>query len=190
MSIIDRFMRLLRFITFIFVSMLAFLPAFSTFASCVSLSLEEQIAMSDVVATGIVTETNKPLAGGPVITAELETIYKGTPGNPVSITGEGGRTSVTSIDVNFSNGGTYLLFLQANGNGTYTTNVCVGTRALFLTPLTSEEKTVLGEGTPALAATEKSSGWTATIRAGAIALLAVVLGIGVIQMTRRSSKTR
>lgn len=164
---------------------LLFFPSLPASASCVQMSLSEQIADADVVATGTVTNLSQPLTGGSTITLALDAIYKGTPNNPITITSESGRTSMTSVDVIFEENANYLLLLTTSDNKNYSTNVCRGTRELGSVPLTAEEKTALGTGTPAPAASASPSDWTGVLTTGIIALVAVALGVGAIQMARK-----
>ena len=180
-------MRTLRLTASILLVSLTLFPLSRANASCVQMSLKEQVATADVVGTGKITKINQPITGGSTITIELDTIYKGTPSNPVTIASDSGRTSRTSVDVNFQEGASYLFLLATQDNKNYTTNMCLGTRTDSRAHHRGRKMT-LGAGTPAPAVTATPSGWDATMTAGFIALLAVALGVGAIKMTLKGRK--
>lgn len=119
-----------------------------TFASCVQSTLDEQILGADVVAVG---EVEMQSGAESITVVELETVYKGSPENPVQIVSET-PGAISSVDVNFTEGSTYLLMLRMTDDGAYTTNVCNGTRNLTETPLTEIERASLGAGAEAVEA--------------------------------------
>ncbi len=110
-------------------------------ASCVLLTFEEQIRSADVVASGVVTEREKNET-----VVEAQTVYKGSPENPMRVVSET-PGAISSVDVVFVEGQTYLLLLRKNADGSYTTNQCNGTRNIEESPLTAEEIALLGLGT-------------------------------------------
>ncbi len=124
----------------ILVTALFVLPNHSA-ASCVLLTFEEQIRSADVVASGVVTEREKNKT-----VVEAQTVYKGSPENPIQVVSET-PGAITSVDVVFLEGQTYLLLLRKNDDESYTTNQCNGTRNIEESPLTAEEIALLGSGT-------------------------------------------
>lgn len=149
------------------------------FASCAQSTLDEQIVGADVVAVGEVETQSRAES---ITVVELETVYKGSPENPVQIASET-PGAITSVDVNFTEGSTYLLMLRITDDGTYTTNTCNGTRNLTETPLTDIELASLGAGAEAVEAEDDDDNDVsdAVVYAG----LGAVVILGALFMTLR-----
>lgn len=146
-------------------------------ASCVQSTMDEQILGADVVAVG---EVESQSGAESITVVELETVYKGSPENPVQIVSET-PGAITSVDVNFTEGSTYLLMLRVTDNGMYTTNVCNGTRNLTETPLTDIERASLGAGAEAVEAEDDDDSDVSNVVV--YAGLGVVVILGTLFMT-------
>lgn len=114
-------------------------------AACSPADVQSQFAAADVVATGTIYSLVTLDEGGSEAYLDPLTIYKGTDLVVDSLIVTVPDNAADRVD--FVEGDApYLLLLQSQDDGTFSTDVCSGTRLLGA-GLTDAEKTVLGAGT-------------------------------------------
>ncbi len=98
-------------------------------ASCIQQTPEQQADAARIVATGTIIAMETAPAGGALVSAKLDWIYKGRPDNMLQFNIDSGGGVVTSVDVPLRVGSRYLFYMVFDGSQ-LTTNVCTGTREI------------------------------------------------------------
>lgn len=121
------------------------LTATSTLASCApKASVAEYISRADVVVTGKITHIYDSYA-----LLAVDHYYKAAGAATLQVSGRISPQAISSVDLEFKEGSTYLLFLKGGTEGVLRANVCDGSREVT-SGLSQEEQTALGQGsTPA-----------------------------------------
>lgn len=142
-------------------------------ALCAFRTPAELFSAADLVVEGAVRGTGISLSGGFDVTVAPEHVYRGTPPSPIIIHDTNGPATA-SVDVPFQQGARYLLFLRSeNGAERFTTDICMGSRALDASGLTAAEQLALGSGS----AISRAS--ATTVEAWKVALPLTVIAAGV-----------
>ena len=148
-------------------------------ASCAQLDLAAQVAATDVIVVGTVTETRQTfVAAGGVIKFRPERLLKGALTKEVQIylgPSHGGN-GVTSVDYTaVVRGERHTLYLRDASDGSYETNACSGSHVGE--PTAGEEK-LLGAGTTIDVPSESS------LSPVTIAVIALVVAIAAVAIIR------
>jgi len=126
-------------------------------ASCFAASPAQHLATAQAVVYGRVSAVDQR-PDETFYIVDLERVYKGQPRNPVVVHTNSGSRQITSVDMPLSNGVDYTLYLRADKDEYWTTDICTGSHE---GKPAGEEAGLLGEGqaAPALEALPTESPW-------------------------------
>lgn len=155
-------------------------------ASCVGATLPELRDRADVIVSGQVTSIDQS-STQTYYTVTLNTVYKGSPKNPLVVYSPTGSGKVTSVDYRMTGGTVHTLYLRMGSSGYYETDACAGSHE---GQPTADELKLLGQGQtappPSKAPTLPSGSWIPFTAIGVTAV-AVLLVLWSIRRANRQS---